>query len=262
MFRKSFLTISLLLVIGAGSFDLHAGNAYLGWRFFSKFNESREGKVQREAEEKREAEERAAAEEKRIAEEKREAEERAAAEEKRIAEEKREAEENARAFEQFCKDTGNFFSAVGHGIVWYLPNRLSDIVDCFTVEAGIGEIGFNLYLTRYATFGAGVGHSYMTGWSVNDQNGLYCEQSWYANFLQLCKGDTSRRTICGDYVQFYRYSNGAVDISQMISEKAEDPFAIGVKAACYVGFKFQFHPVELADCLAGFLFIDFRGDDE
>ena len=41
----------------------------------------------------------------------------------------------------------------------------------------------------------------------------------------------------------------------------EDPYAIGVKAAFLLGAKVQFHPVEFADFLAGFLLFDISNDD-
>ena len=102
----------------------------------------------------------------------------------------------------------------------------------------------------------------MTGWSVNRQNGLYMQRSYYANFLQLTAADTVRKAICGDYYTIYGLQSGTADIDRMIKEKAEDPFAIGVKAGCYVNFRFLLHPTEVADLIAGIFCIDFSGDDK
>ncbi len=172
--------------------------------------------------------------------------------------EKIKAEKRKESFDGFKKGV----AAVGHNILWYLPNRICDLVDCFTGEIGVGEIGIDLKLTRYAEFGTGIGTAYMTGWSINRQNGLYMQRSYYANFLQLSASDTVRKTICGDYIPTYGSNSGTVDIENMLKQNAEDPFAIGIKAGCYINFRFELHPVEIADFIAGIFFIDFKGDDQ
>lgn len=172
--------------------------------------------------------------------------------------EKIEAEKRKESFDGFKKGV----AAVGHNILWYLPNRICDLVDCFTGEIGVGEIGIDLKLTRYAEFGTGIGTAYMTGWSINRQNGLYMQRSYYANFLQLNASDTVRKTVCGDYIPIYSSHSGTVDIENMLKQNAEDPFAIGIKAGCYINFRFELHPVEIADFIAGIFFIDFKKDDQ
>lgn len=230
MFRlKKNLMVLLVAMICMGfTSTLHA--SYWGWRFNSLWTETAESSAREEAEEKAriEAEERA----------REEAEEKAAAEKRRKT-----------------------YAEIGSAILWYLPNRLGDLLECFTFEVGIGDIGVDLSLTRYATFGAGVGYAYMTGFGFNDQNGLYRQRYWNADFLNLRLGEIDRRNICGDYQNLRQRYKGEINIDEMKFKAIEDPYAVGVKASCYVGVNFQLHPVEFLDFLAGWFFIDFKDDD-
>ena len=153
------------------------------------------------------------------------------------------------------------WAKVGRKILWYIPNRLSDLTDVFTVEVGAGELGVDLQLTRHLTLGAGVGYSHMLGWSIFNQHGIYKQQGWYADFLRLRAADLRREQVCGAYTPFAKYNRGSVDINEMSSEKAEDPYAVGVRLGCYLNLKFQIHVTELADFVAGIFFIDFKDDD-
>lgn len=296
--KKVVLGVMLLTICACG-LELFAGDSYLGWRLYSKFSETRESiarKAQAEKEEraKNVAEIRKAAEEaKKVAEEAEKAAieaEKAAAEiekaaaEKKIAkaektEEAVKAEEAKKAaaeaeakkiaeakraekFRAFTNAMSKGLSVAGNKILWYLPNRLVDLLDCFTLEAGVGEGGLNLQLTRYATFGANIGYSGMIGWSFNRQIGVYTQRIWNADFLHINGSDISRKSVLGNYRTVFRVHNGPADIEYLIGEQAFDPYAIGVRAGCYFNFQFQFHPVELADFAAGLLFIDFKKDDK
>ena len=151
--------------------------------------------------------------------------------------------------------------STGSQILWYLPNRLVDLLDCFTFEVGGGEYSLDLQFTRFATFGGNIGYSGMLGWSANRQLGLYTQRIWNADFLNLNISETNRKSILGNYVKIYSSKKGAVSIENMIDEGAFDPFAIGARIGCYFTVNFLFHPVEFADFLAGWFLVDFREDD-
>ena len=155
----------------------------------------------------------------------------------------------------------SWFAKVGNAFLWYIPHRLSDLMDIFTFEIGAGELGIDLQLTRYLTFGAGIGQSYMLGWSIYNQHGIYFQRGWYADVLRYRVSDTRREGISGFYTPIFRGENNLVDIGEMRDAKAEDPWALGVKACCYLNLKLQIHPEEIGDFIAGFLFIDFKDDD-
>ena len=159
-------------------------------------------------------------------------------------------------------DGENIFCKIGRNILWYIPQRLSDLMDIVTVEAGVGEIGVEFFLTRYAAFGAGIGQGYMLGWSINDQHGIYWQRGWYGSFLNRRSFDIFRKTVCGRYVDLYGDASGKIDAGRMKIEKAEDPYAIGVKVGCYFSLNFQFHPTELVDFLSGIFCLDIKDDDK
>ena len=159
-------------------------------------------------------------------------------------------------------DGENIFCKIGSSILWYIPQRLSDLMDIVTVEAGVGEIGAEFLLTRYAAFGAGIGQGYMLGWSINDQHGIYWQRGWYGSFLNRRTFDIFRKTVCGRYVDLYGNGSGKIDTGRMKIEKAEDPYAIGVKVGCYFSLNFQFHPTELVDFLSGIFCLDIKDDDK
>ena len=256
--RHKFIVISLLLVFSLHT-NLQAANNWFRLSTFNKTRESVERQKIKDAEEQKE-------QQKRLEAEKLKKQVQEIEKQKELEAEKIKRQESAKAAEAkrkaFFEDFQRGAATLGHGILWYLPNRIHDLIDCFTVEVGVGEIGVDIKLTRFAEFGAGIGNAYMTGWSVNRQNGLYMQRSYYANFLQLTAADTVRKAICGDYYTIYGLQSGTADIDRMIKEKAEDPFAIGVKAGCYVNFRFLLHPTEFADFIAGIFCIDFSGDDK
>ena len=156
------------------------------------------------------------------------------------------------------------FSKMGvlNAILWYIPNRLSDLMDIITVELGAGEIGLDLQLTRSLTFGAGIGQSYMLGWSINNQFGIYQQKGWYFDCFRYRASSIRRDPTFGDYSSIFTSDkSGLVDVSAMFDGNVEDPFALGVKACCYLNLKVQVHPLELADFIGGLLFIDCPHDD-
>ena len=137
-------------------------------------------------------------------------------------------------------------------------------MDIFTFEVGAGEIELELFLTRYAAFGAGVGQSYTLGWSVNDQHGIYWQRGWYASVMNRRGYEITRSTVrdCGEYVDFYGQGFRKLDAEQMKKKKMEDPYAIGVKAGCYFSLNFQIHPEEFIDFLCGIICLDTKDDDK
>lgn len=156
------------------------------------------------------------------------------------------------------------FSKLGfwNALLWYIPNRLSDLMDVFTIEIGAGEIGLDLQLSRYLTFGAGIGQSYMLGWSINNQFGIYQQKGWYFDCFRYRASSIQRAPTFGDYSKLYTSGkSGLVDVPAMFAGNVEDPFALGVKACCFLNLKLQVHPLELADFIGGLLFIDCPHDD-
>lgn len=171
---------------------------------------------------------------------------------------KKEAEESTPAPESEID-----WSAVAYNVLWYLPNCLLDLADCFTLEIGAGEFGINFNATKYASFGGSIGHSYNAGWTHKRQIGLFQDASYNADFVCLSKFEKSRRAILGYHNKFHVFNYTNADILNFPATlKHEDPYAIGVKAACIIGVNFQFHPVEFADFLTGLFLFDICDDSK
>lgn len=169
---------------------------------------------------------------------------------------------NVPAEEKITKDEEINWKAVTYNVLWYLPNRLIDLADCFTVELNAGDCGVDVYLTRYANIGAGVGNAYSAGWSHGRQYGFFNEPNYNANFLCFGKEARRRDNLLGSY-KYFNYTNTSCMDIFMYPEtlRHEDPYAIGAKASFLLGAKVQFHPIEFADFLAGFLLFDIKNDD-
>jgi hypothetical protein len=137
-----------------------------------------------------------------------------------------------------------------------------DLLDCFTLEVGIGEIGADVYLTRWASFGSGIGYSATAGWTAGRQYGVYTHQGWNGELFKWTAYEMYRERLCGNYKESRDAHVGAADIEKLKLEIGADPYAIGAKAAAYVSVKFLLHPVELADFVCGLFLIDFQEDDK
>ena len=147
-------------------------------------------------------------------------------------------------------------------ILWYLPNRVMDFLDCFTVEVSAGDAALQLYLTRYATFGGSVGQPVVGSWSYNRHYGFYTERCWRTDLFQYHAHEIWRKPVWGNFSEQREIIKGIVDIQKMEDAGMEDPYAIGVKGGCIISLKFQIHPVELADFFAGLAGYDFKDDDK
>lgn len=153
--------------------------------------------------------------------------------------------------------------AILYNVLWYLPNCLLDLADCFTFEAGAGDFGIDLYMTRYATIGAGVGNSYNVGWTNKRQIGFFNDAAYNADFLFMSSYEKIRTPLLGThkYLSVFNCTNADI-IKYPPTMKHEDPYAIGAKFSCLLGFKFQFHPVEFADFITGLFFYDLNDDSK
>lgn len=169
---------------------------------------------------------------------------------------------NAGAADVDQSEDGFTFAKAAGKVLWYIPNCLLDLVDCFSVEAGAGDIGVDVNLTRYASFGAGIGNSYNVGWSHHRQIGFFNDNAYNANLVALSVFDKTRKNILGTHESYSCFNHTRADIINYPDTlKHEDPWAIGAKIAFYLGVKVEFHPLELVDFVTGLFFYDLQDDD-
>ncbi len=150
-------------------------------------------------------------------------------------------------------------------IALYFPNRIMDALDTFSVSVGVGPvIRAEVPATRGFAFGAGAGAEVMALKGCNRQYGV-CHQAGYDisfamfNRVSMIRGGQSRLV-----VPFEIDEDGFPLPSQRLYEPyngARDYWAIGGSLSLGLATSVAIHPIELADFVTGFFFIDLKDDD-
>jgi hypothetical protein len=150
-------------------------------------------------------------------------------------------------------------------IALYLPNRIVDMFDIFSVNLGVGPVvRAELRATRAFDFGGGIGISAMAVKDYNRQYGGCFQDGWNGAFTCISCEDTEREHTSRMVKKFWYHSSGIPLPSEKIYNfytGARDYWEIGADLALLVDFHFALHPVEVADFVTGWFFIDLKGDD-
>ena len=154
---------------------------------------------------------------------------------------------------------------IGEKLALYIPNRLIDALDLFSVNLGVGPIvEIQMMGTRAVWGGAGIGMAWKAYKGYNRQYGFGTEQGWYWSFVVVSGeeyGVVNNTSLVKKYFEHrdgfptpdrwpYNYFDGARDYWQ-----------IGGSLGCLVTGDLYIHPVEWFDFALGFLLIDVKGDD-
>lgn len=148
----------------------------------------------------------------------------------------------------------------------YLPNRILDALDMFSVNLGIGPtVEARLMGTRAVDVGAGISLcNYKLYKDFNRQYGFGVEDGWYWSFisvgeeefgvrdgsLMIDKYVECRAGVPSPEMRIYHFLTGA-----------RDYWAIGGSLGLGIDGNLYIHPVEWADFVLGFFLIDIRSDD-
>ncbi|MBR2345418.1 MAG: hypothetical protein IKA71_06500 [Lentisphaeria bacterium] len=154
----------------------------------------------------------------------------------------------------------------GEKFALYLPNRILDALDMFSVSLGIGPVvEARLMGTRLADVGAGYSATTFKLYKAhNRQYGIGMEDGWYWSFIfvgeeEFCVRDGSllvdkfvecRAGVPTPEMRVYDYFEGPRDF-----------WAIGGSLGLGIDGDLYIHPVEWVDFALGFLMIDIRCDD-
>jgi len=143
-------------------------------------------------------------------------------------------------------------------VLWYLPSRAADLIDCVGIEIGAGVGGhFNLHATRFLQVGYGYEESYRVG-LMSRYPITVAEELGDAAFLWYWKTDVLRQTVAG------RPPDVLLTEKDVAAEyhKEADPLGIGFSLfPGILGISVELKPHEVFDFLKGFLTIDSLGDD-
>lgn len=150
-------------------------------------------------------------------------------------------------------------------LLLYLPNRIIDLTDIFSLSLGVGPCAkVELRATRACGFGGGIGATANVYKEYNRQYGYGLDNGWAWNFT--CVGaENYERTHTNRWVQEYwqEYTGFASPENNIYNfyEGARDYWELGGDFGLGVVAHVAIHPVEIFDFVAGIFFIDIKGDD-
>ena len=150
-------------------------------------------------------------------------------------------------------------------LVFYIPNRIIDALDTFSVALGFGPtIEARLMATRAIDVGAGIGWT-AKGYKIhNRQYGFGLEEGWYWSFICVGAEDF---TVYESTPLVERYVETRVGFPEPIQrvydffEGPRDYWAFGGSLGLFLDGDLYVHPVELVDFVLGFFLLDIKDDD-
>ncbi|MFA7230353.1 MAG: hypothetical protein WC071_03700 [Victivallaceae bacterium] len=161
------------------------------------------------------------------------------------------------------------FSAKAEGVVdsicLYIPNRILDTFDIFTLNVGFGPVArAELRFTRAVAFGGGIGFTAKAIKDYNRQYGAALQNGWNGSFLCIDAEDTSRKPTTRLVKEYWEHNEGFPSPEDRIYDfytGARDYWEVGGSVGALGEVDFYIHPIEVLDLVAGFLFIDLKDDD-
>ncbi|MBE6387574.1 MAG: hypothetical protein J6S24_05110 [Lentisphaeria bacterium] len=150
-------------------------------------------------------------------------------------------------------------------ILLYLPNRVMDLLDIFSLNIGVGPVAeARLMATRYCDVGAGIGLSAKLYKDFNRQYGLGLEEGWYWSFIFVSEEQYALTESLGS-VKLYSENRTGVPMPDTNTydffDGKRDFLAIGGSLGLLVDGNLYLHPMEWLDLGLGFLLIDIKNDD-
>ena len=156
-------------------------------------------------------------------------------------------------------------AGAGDTILLYIPNRMVDMMDVFSMTVGFGPaIGAKLQCTKYIAVGGEVGFTAQLVKGVNRQYGFAVENGWDASFLMISAENRERDESIGSVKNYYYYSTGVPSMDKIpydFHNGAKDFWGVGATLAALIEIKAEINPVEIADFVLGWFFIDIKDDD-
>lgn len=150
-------------------------------------------------------------------------------------------------------------------LVLYLPNRIVDLFDLFSVNVGIGpKAQLELMCTKMVAGGFSVGTSAMLYKDCNRQYGWGIQNGWHWQLPGIMQEDMERSRTNRLVKAYWESFIGVPSPDQEIyryHEGARDYWQIGGGGGLLVTGEVYVHPIEWVDFALGFLFIDIKDDD-
>ncbi|MBO5761285.1 MAG: hypothetical protein J6S53_07070 [Lentisphaeria bacterium] len=154
---------------------------------------------------------------------------------------------------------------VADKILMYIPNRVMDFLDIFSIKLGTGVTSkLQVRLTHAFGFGYGIGPTGSVEWSYGRRYGTSLDNGKELFFLGDGYYDIQREFSTGTLQDYWYQSSGMQwpEDPVFARDKAYDYWALEVEVAAFVNVKFAFHPVEFADFFAGIFCYDGLSNDD
>lgn len=149
-------------------------------------------------------------------------------------------------------------------VLLYLPDRLLDLADVFSVDL---HLGFGLYANVHATraLQAGAGGRGVTGLGWHERRSLGIREQQESGFVLAAIGaETSSGTQSGTS-GIYSWSETVAGLQQPtdpLYQELRDYWALGAAlTVVFLGLDLDVHPLQAADFVAGLVTVDFLRDD-
>ena len=158
-----------------------------------------------------------------------------------------------------------FIDTLPEKLVFYIPNRLLDALDSFSVNLGAGLVAqARLMCTRAIDVGAGWGTTAKLYKSHNRQYGVGIEEMWYYSLISIGEEHYSMLNNSPWVDNYVEMRAGIPDPTVRTYDFFKGPrdyWAIGGSLGFLIDGDLYLHPVEIVDFVLGFLLIDIKQDD-
>ena len=158
-----------------------------------------------------------------------------------------------------------FIDSLPEKLVFYIPNRLIDALDSFSVNLGAGLVAqARLMCTRAIDVGAGWGTTAKLYKSHNRQYGVGIEEMWYYSLISIGEEHYSMLNNSPWVDNYVEMRAGIPDPTVRTYDFFKGPrdyWAIGGSLGLLIDGDLYLHPVEIVDFVLGFLLIDIKQDD-
>ena len=151
-------------------------------------------------------------------------------------------------------------------ITLYVPNRVLDVLDVFSLDLGTGITArADLRFTRALQVGGGIGYTASLVKDTNRQYGYAVQNGWSTFLPGFAAEDTERRPASLLVQEYWVNTEGfpnPADPIYNIRDGARDYWEIGGTLGLgVIEAKVALHPIDILDAFLGIFFIDIKGDD-
>ena len=151
-------------------------------------------------------------------------------------------------------------------LVLYVPNRLLDALDTFSVSVGAGPVlKAEVRATRFLDFGAGFGVAAKLVKENNRQYGVAVDNGYNLNFGPVVEESFVRSYATRSVFEVGECNRGMSWPGMNIYEPntgMRDYWEFGGNLSCLLDTYVGVHPVEIADFLTGIFMYDLKDDDK